>query len=173
MAATVHLDILKEIRIASPCHMAWDDMRGDDRKRHCDACDLDVHNLSEMTRAEIEALVMNSEGRICAQIRRRLDDTIITKDCPVGLAAVRERTRRMMARTVAFASFLVTTTVLFAQGDSDPVRNGKLTQLQPFKWMHERLAPPQVLTPLGGIMACPSPPSPTLPPPVKHSITLQ
>ena len=43
---------LDDIQIATPCSASWDDMRGDDRVRHCGDCRMNVYNLSEMTRAE-------------------------------------------------------------------------------------------------------------------------
>jgi hypothetical protein len=66
-------------------------MTGDERVRLCRLCDLRVYNISQMTRNEAESLIANSEGRICARLFRRVDGTIITRDCPVGLRAIRRR----------------------------------------------------------------------------------
>lgn len=55
---------LSNIRLASPCSANWDEMFGDDRKRHCGQCDRNVYNLSNMTRYEVESLLINSEGRL-------------------------------------------------------------------------------------------------------------
>lgn len=79
------------LRIATPCPVGWQNMAGDDRKRFCASCRLNVYNFSEMTAAEVEALVGSSEGRVCARMFRRADGTVITRDCPVGLAAYRKR----------------------------------------------------------------------------------
>lgn len=46
MPGTVHLDVLKNCRIASPCSARWEDMAGDDKRRHCCHCDLNVQNLA-------------------------------------------------------------------------------------------------------------------------------
>ena len=59
-------------------------MYGDDRRRFCSQCKLNVYNLSGMTRDEAEQLVMNSEGRLCVRFFRRKDGTVLTQDCPAG-----------------------------------------------------------------------------------------
>lgn len=82
---------IDKLRVATPCPVTWDTMEGDDLKRFCDMCSLNVYNISEMTRAEAIELMSNAEGRICGKIYRRADGTVITKDCPVGLRAYRKR----------------------------------------------------------------------------------
>jgi len=103
---------LNNIRVASPCPADWDQMYGDGRKRFCGECKLNVYNLSGMTRDEVEALIMNAEGRLCVRFYQRRDGTMITQDCPVGWARVKQRTRLYMT---AAASLLVAlfTGVLF------------------------------------------------------------
>ena len=91
---------LDKIKIASPCSADWDEMFGDERKRHCAECRLNVYNLSEMTQVEAENFLINSEGRVCLKIYRRTDGTVITKDCPVGWAKLKRKTAR--AATAVF-----------------------------------------------------------------------
>ena len=90
---------LNNVSIASPCSADWNEMYGDERKRFCGDCKLNVYNLSEMSRGEAEALIMNADGRLCVRFYRRNDGTVITKDCPVGRAKVKQR-----ARAVAMAA---------------------------------------------------------------------
>ncbi len=59
-------------------------MVGDDRVRHCAECNLNVYNFAEISGAEVEELIANREGRLCARFYQRRDGTILTKDCPVG-----------------------------------------------------------------------------------------
>ncbi|NNF00029.1 MAG: hypothetical protein HKN25_13490 [Pyrinomonadaceae bacterium] len=92
---------LDGIRVASPCSADWDAMIGNNRQRHCGECKLDVYNLSGMTKREAENLIMNSEGRLCARFFRRADGTIITKDCPVGWAAVKKKMSRVWTAVAA------------------------------------------------------------------------
>ncbi|MBP9664636.1 MAG: hypothetical protein KBD94_08440 [Pyrinomonadaceae bacterium] len=95
---------LKNINIASPCSADWDEMYGDNRKRFCGACKLNVYNLSGMTTNEAEVLITNAEGRLCVRFYRRADGSIITADCPVGWAKIKQRTR---LHATAIASLLM------------------------------------------------------------------
>src|SRR5215203_5565274 len=95
---------LDSARVASPCHVSWDKMTGDDRVRFCQQCQLQVYNIAELTRREAEALMARTEGRICARLYRRADGTVLTKDCPTGLRAARRRLGR--AAGAAFAAVL-------------------------------------------------------------------
>ena len=80
-------------------------MLGDDRKRHCGECKLSVFNLSGMSRTEAENLIMNAEGRLCVRFYKRADGSVITQDCPVGWARVKQRTK---AYVTALASMIFT-----------------------------------------------------------------
>jgi len=91
------LNDLDLIQIASPCPASWDEMVGDERARFCGQCQLNVYNLSEMSRDEAERLVQQREGRMCVRFYRRQDGTVLTKDCPVGVRALRERFVRAVA----------------------------------------------------------------------------
>ena len=82
---------LDDVKVATPCPASWDEMTGNDRVRFCGQCNLNVYNLSGMRRVEAERLVASTEGRLCVRYYRRKDGTILTKDCPVGLAALRRR----------------------------------------------------------------------------------
>jgi hypothetical protein len=82
---------LAGVRVAAPCKADWNQMMGDERARFCGACSLNVYNLSAMTRSEAETLIVRNEGRLCVKFYRRRDGSIITRDCPVGLRAIRRR----------------------------------------------------------------------------------
>jgi hypothetical protein len=85
---------LDNIRVASPCSSDWNQMIGDERVRFCRECSLNVYNLSGMTRSEAESIIANAEGRLCVRYYRRRDGTILTKNCPVGLRAIKRRISR-------------------------------------------------------------------------------
>ncbi len=95
------ISLVQQVRIASPCPERWEDMRGDDKRRFCGRCELHVHNLSAMTAREIETLLRTSTGRICGRLYRRPDGTVLTQNCPVGLASVRRTLGRSAARIAA------------------------------------------------------------------------
>ncbi len=92
---------LDNIKIAAPCDANWDEMRGDERKRYCSMCNLNVFNLSNMTRTEAESFLINSEGRVCVKFYRRSDGTVITQNCPVGWAKIKQKVSR--TATAVFA----------------------------------------------------------------------
>ena len=91
---------LDKIKIASPCAANWNEMIGDNRQRHCAECKLNVYNLSDMTRREAENFLINAEGRVCLRIYRRSDGTVITRNCPKGLAMLKKKVSR--AATAVF-----------------------------------------------------------------------
>jgi hypothetical protein len=76
--------LLDQIRIEEPCTAAWEEMTpvDGDRVRYCFHCQLNVHNLSEMSREEAEALLSSTEGRLCVQYAQRADGKILTNDFP-------------------------------------------------------------------------------------------
>lgn len=94
---------LNNVKIASPCSQDWNAMIGNERKRYCGECKLNVYNLSGMTETEAENLLQNSEGRLCVRFFRRADGSVLTQDCPVGWRAVKLRATKM---ATAFASLI-------------------------------------------------------------------
>ena len=118
-------ELLKNLRVASPCHIGWEQMTGDERIRFCDSCKLSVYNFSEMTEREIERLLREKEGRVCGRIYRRADGTLLTRDCPVGLAAVRRRIARF--GTAVFATLISMCSVTFSQTKTEPNKQSKPT----------------------------------------------
>jgi hypothetical protein len=160
---------LELIEIATPCEASWDDMRGDDRVRFCGHCKLNVYNLSDMPRAEAEKLVQEREGRLCVRFFKRHDGTVLTRDCPVGIRAIR---RRLVRSVAALAGLLLAMIGSTAFGS-------RLTRLLPsgFRTPAESLAhwvdpmpPPTACGPpiTGKVImgTCPAPPIITPPVPV-------
>jgi hypothetical protein len=124
---------LDNIKIASPCSANWEGMYGTDRKRLCGECNMNVYNLSAMTRSEAENLIMNAEGRLCARFYRRPDGTIVTRDCPVGLKAARQRVVKMWGAVASLVlAFLagLGITSLFGT-EEEPVIMGEMKIEQP------------------------------------------
>lgn len=99
-------DPLSRVRVASPCPADWDTMIGDERVRFCGQCELKVYNLSSMTRRQAEDLIAGTEVRLCIRYFRRRDGSILTRDCPVGLARLKQRMSRIRrAVTAALLGF--------------------------------------------------------------------
>ena len=134
------LSLVQKVEIASPCPASWAEMTGDDQVRFCAHCKLNVYNLSEMTEEEGERLIIEKEGKLCARIYRRADGTIITRNCPVGLAELNRRVRRVVFRAAAAVVVIAGAAMSAIRAGGTPTR-------------------------LGGSVAMPMPPPP---PPVQH-----
>jgi Carboxypeptidase regulatory-like domain len=102
--------MLDRVSIASPCSADWEDMPGTDQVRHCSECNKNVYNLSAMTRREAEALLRETEGRLCARLYRRADGTILTENCPAGLRAIGRRVSRFAGAALSAVAALSSAT---------------------------------------------------------------
>ena len=69
-----------KILASTPCTRPWGSLDDGERERYCDACDKHVHNFSAMTAREIERLVREREGRLCARVAFRVDGSVETLD---------------------------------------------------------------------------------------------
>jgi hypothetical protein len=85
------VDPLDRLEIASPCEVPWEGMPGDDRIRFCFSCRQNVYNVQAMSRAEASRLIRRAQGRLCVQLYRRPDGTVITADCWTVLRQARRR----------------------------------------------------------------------------------
>lgn len=125
MAFTSPLD---NVRVASPCPANWNEMNGNDRMRYCGQCQLNVYNLSGMTKPEAEHLIANAEGRLCVRYYKRADGSIITQNCPVGLAALKRRvSRTATAFLSAVIGFFGGLGIFAAFGDGESPLRGQRT----------------------------------------------
>lgn len=129
---------LDRIEVAAPCPARWEDMKGDERRRFCEQCQLHVYDLSALSRPDAERFVAQAEGRACVKFYRRKDGRVLTDDCPVGLAAQARRTVRRAV--VAVAGLLGLGLV------------GGLVE----RYLRERAE----VQPVVGMMVCPTPPTP-------------
>jgi hypothetical protein len=94
---------LDDVEVAAPCKADWDQMIGSERVRFCGQCNLNVFNLSAMSRVEAESLIARTDG-LCVKFYRRFDGSIITRDCPVGLRAIQRRVS-YLAKAILAAGF--------------------------------------------------------------------
>jgi len=92
---------LSKISVAAPCEAEWRFMYGDDRTRFCGRCSQNVYNLSSMTREEVEDLIRRTDGQLCVRFTDDRDGTILTRNCPVGLRAIKERLTGTSAAIIA------------------------------------------------------------------------
>lgn len=110
-------------------------MAGDERVRACNRCEHDVYNLSQLTRDEAEALIVEREGRLCVAYFQRADGTILLKDCVVGVR--RKRRRRLLA--VGVAASLVGGALAYEEATrlEDPTRPRRESVTEPVIELHE------------------------------------
>jgi hypothetical protein len=123
-------------------------MKGDDKVRTCAECRLNVYNFAGMSQREGEELIRTHEGRLCVRIWRRPDGTLITKDCPVGLRALK-RKARWMAGQIAAGALLTLGLSAWVLGGTRTWRSGETpsglaaTRLgRPFVMLREWVNPP-------------------------------
>lgn len=79
-------------------------MKGDQRRRFCDVCRKDVHNLSEHTAEEAAAIVLR--GNACVRMEQRADGSTLVKDCPKTIEA-RKRAMRLAGSGLVAGGALV------------------------------------------------------------------
>ena len=160
MSASHSLPLLERARVASPCPMKWDDLTptAEEAIRHCQACGLNVHNFADLSTREAERLLQRAAEtgeRLCGVLWRRADGTIITKNCPVGWRAARQRAVRAASRAAAAIGMLLTGGLLLgAQRDGRSAALARLRSLEPFRtvseWISPTPAPPPTPPPLPG-----------------------
>lgn len=105
-------------------------MEGDERVRFCKQCQLNVYNLSEMSRAAAEQLIRNKEDKLCARLYQRADGTMITRDCPVGIRLARRAVLVLVGRAAACLGLIAGALTLLARGP-DGGGQMRLAVLQP------------------------------------------
>lgn len=125
---------LSNVSVASPCSADWDSMIGNDQVRFCGHCNLDVHNLSRMSRSQAERLVARANGRLC--IRYDEDPAGRPLTLPAGrkLHHIGRRVSRLAAG--AFTATLSVTSAV-AQGSMTVQRDSSspTAQTQPIsRW---------------------------------------
>jgi hypothetical protein len=107
---------LDNISVASPCHAEWSDMVGSDKVRFCASCQKNVFNLSGMKRDEALDLLRATEGRACVRFYRRADGTVLTEDCPVGVALLVKKAKRATLAAAAVSLGAIAAMLTFLGG---------------------------------------------------------
>lgn len=57
MSAKSVSNSVSQLRIPSPCSVAWDSMSGNDRIRFCEHCQLTVHNVDLASPKQLKRLI--------------------------------------------------------------------------------------------------------------------
>ncbi|MCU1265674.1 MAG: hypothetical protein JWM21_1992 [Acidobacteria bacterium] len=104
---------LQNVHVAAPCSADWEQMHGNERARFCGQCNLNVYNLSSMTRSDAEHLIASNEGRLCVRFYRRADGSILTRNCPEGVRAIQRKISRFTRAVVSALLSFVTGVAVF------------------------------------------------------------
>ncbi|MDQ3180089.1 MAG: ankyrin repeat domain-containing protein, partial [Acidobacteriota bacterium] len=116
---------IDSIKVKSPCSEDWNEMRGNAQVRFCSHCNLNVNNLSAMTRKEALKLVRKSEGRICVQyIQNPIDKKPIFGD------KLYQITRRAGIAAGVLSASLTLSTLSYAQDSTESLPNNAETQTE-------------------------------------------
>jgi hypothetical protein len=151
-----------KLRVASPCHAKWEDMKGDDQVRYCSLCKLSVYNLPAMDPDKVKKLVLESEGRICGRLYERNDGRVMAADCPMPFQKVRKHLAWALASAfLVFLSLLSYATTISENGQRSTREETieRMRRAEPFKTVlnliYPKPTPPRFVM---GAIAAPSPP---------------
>ncbi len=147
MAQAIRL--LDNLSVASPCKASWENMTGNERVRFCHHCEQKVYDVSKMSAEEAEAFLaraFNNHDSVCVRFYRRKDGTVLTRDCPVGLRALRRRLLALGAVAATFLTFIISCVVTADRPGS------RLRQVEPFATVFGWFDPKPTM-----MMGCPSP----------------
>lgn len=116
---------LKQVHIPTPCHESWEAMTGDAQQRLCAGCRKHVHNLSEMSRDEAQAVIDRADGRVCVRFFPGADGRPLTREdlappTAAALPAFATRGRRRLAAAASWAVAVLMSGLGFAQGAARP-----------------------------------------------------
>jgi hypothetical protein len=158
-------------------------MEGTEEVRFCNQCNLNVYNISAMTRKEALSLIQQTEGRLCIKLYRRYDGTIITSNCPQGLRFLQQRLTRFSSTILAaFLSVPAWLTNTYASPITDGQSAQHFSKKSGQNKRHRRIKRNKQVTPTMGVMVSLEVPpviSPTIPfmdtslaPPAKIEINI-
>ncbi|MDX2105027.1 MAG: hypothetical protein SFY67_01370 [Candidatus Melainabacteria bacterium] len=84
---------LDSLIIAYPCPIKWESMKGDERKRFCDQCSMQVINISDMSTTEANEYLRKTRDaeNSCVKFYLRSDGTIKTDNCPSFLKPIKRK----------------------------------------------------------------------------------
>ena len=133
--------------IASPCDQNWADMSGDDKCRFCSLCEKSVYNLSSMSSNEVTELLAG-DSNVCTRVFKRPDGTVLTEDCPVGLAQVRSHLKKKKFAAAALCLVAILFSSLTVAGQKNVKGRMKIMgkMVAPSHYQQEEVKPVSIET---------------------------
>lgn len=98
---------LDNLLLGYPCPVDWDSMTGDEIKRYCNQCSLNVYNISGMSEEEANQLLTENENA-CVRFYLRKDGTIKTDSCARYFRVVRDKFHLLKSAASLLALFPLT-----------------------------------------------------------------
>src|SRR5262245_54972843 len=101
------LPLFDRLRVRTPCDVGWSNMDARGRDRHCARCEMTVHDVASMTRAEVGKLLLaRTRGeRVCLHLHvRRSDGAVLVADGHVEHETTRRPPSRALAAAMATAT---------------------------------------------------------------------
>lgn len=122
--------------IENPCLVPWSYMKGDDISRYCEACDLNVHNLSALNSNEIDVFVETHRGQnVCINVNYDERGAVKTDTRPAfvrwSLKAIRKCGHVALVAFFALLSFVAP---VWAQKSSGTAKNQQPPAAQSPEW---------------------------------------
>lgn len=126
-------------------------MIGNDKVRFCEHCSFEVHNLSQLTRAQAERLIARSNGRLCVQYRQDAKGKPLTLPVTQKLHSIGRRVSRIAAGAFT-ATLSISSAVAQQMPSSQSSTANPATVIQP-QWVAGATVVGTVKDPHGAIIS--------------------
>lgn len=70
---------LENFEVPKPCSMNWDEMKGNEEIRHCDNCQHQIYNLSEMPKRRALKVLNQPNEKVCVSYLQDENNQVITQ----------------------------------------------------------------------------------------------
>ncbi len=123
--------LIDSIEVKDECLEDWNEMTGSDTARFCGHCDLNVHNVSALSRKQAMRLVRQSNGRICVRyVKNPVDNK------PVFTDKLYQITSRVGIAAGVLGTTLALSTLAYAQGK--PALNKSISDAQTEEFLKDK-----------------------------------
>lgn len=118
--------LVDSLAVKNACAEDWNAMKGGETVRFCSHCNLNVNNISSLTRKQARQLIHASNGRLCVRyVKNPVDHRPVFADRLYQIGG--RRTTRIAAATIAAALGL--STAAYAQGNIDLSAKRKTSEI--------------------------------------------
>lgn len=116
--------LIDSIEINSPCSEDWNAMTGNEQMRFCSHCNLNVNNISALTRKQAMRFVRESKGRICVRyVKNPVDNK------PIFAEKLYQITRRAGIAAGVLGASLSLSVLTYAQGKPVLIKRDSQTEI--------------------------------------------